>query len=84
MLLSPPAMKGDLQIRPFSRIFPMSTKMFLIWSLLATAALANFNELIGTWSTKSRGVITGPVCGNAMYGNGPTRLTCTGILRSAQ
>lgn len=36
--------------------------MFFIWSLLVTVALANVNELIGTWTTKSRQVITGPVC----------------------
>ncbi|KAJ5144208.1 uncharacterized protein N7515_002995 [Penicillium bovifimosum] len=34
--------------------------MFLIWALLATAALANVEDLIGTWTTKSRDVITGP------------------------
>lgn len=41
--------------------------MFLIWSLLATAALANANDLVGTWTTKSRDVLTGPVCGTMYY-----------------
>ncbi|CAG7924925.1 unnamed protein product [Penicillium olsonii] len=35
--------------------------MIWIWSLLATVALANVNDLVGTWTTKSRQVITGPV-----------------------
>ncbi|KAJ5968278.1 hypothetical protein N7501_004526 [Penicillium viridicatum] len=34
--------------------------MFLIWSLLITATLANANDLVGTWTTKSRDVLTGP------------------------
>ncbi|CAI7642911.1 unnamed protein product [Penicillium glandicola] len=34
--------------------------MFLIWSLLVTATLANANDLFGTWTTKSRDVVTGP------------------------
>jgi hypothetical protein len=38
--------------------------MFLIWSLLVTVVLANANDLVGTWTTKSRQVITGPVCPN--------------------
>ncbi|OQE36006.1 hypothetical protein PENCOP_c012G03231 [Penicillium coprophilum] len=33
--------------------------MFLIY-LLVTAALANANDLFGTWTTKSRDVLTGP------------------------
>jgi hypothetical protein len=37
--------------------------MFLIWSLLATAACAaTASDLVGTWTTKSQDVITGPVC----------------------
>ncbi|KAJ5320591.1 hypothetical protein PENANT_c033G07618 [Penicillium antarcticum] len=35
--------------------------MFLIWSLLATAAwAATASDLVGTWTTKSHEVITGP------------------------
>jgi hypothetical protein len=36
--------------------------MFLILSLLVTLVLADVNDLVGTWTTKSRQVITGPVC----------------------
>ncbi|KAJ5963249.1 uncharacterized protein N7479_003125 [Penicillium vulpinum] len=34
--------------------------MFLVWSLLVIATLANANDLFGTWTTKSRDVFTGP------------------------
>lgn len=37
--------------------------MIWIWALLATLSAAiNIEELVGTWTTKSREVITGPVC----------------------
>ena len=58
--------KGRPSNTPFLSIFPLSTKMFLIWSLLVTAALASAGDLFGTWTTKSRDVLTGPVCGT-MY-----------------
>lgn len=36
--------------------------MLWIWTLLATAAAAaSVDELVGTWTTKSRNVFTGPV-----------------------
>ena len=58
--------------------------MFLIWSLLITATLANANDLVGTWTTKSRDVLTGPVCGTTICSMQMTKLTRIGILRSAQ
>lgn len=58
--------------------------MFLICSLLITAALANANDLVGTWTTKSRDVLTGPVCGTTGCSIQMMKLTRIGILRSAQ
>lgn len=40
-----------------------TTIMIWTWALLATvAAGANVNDLVGTWTTKSREVLTGSVC----------------------
>lgn len=39
--------------------------MIWIWSLLVTfAAAINLEDLVGTWTTKSRDVLTGSVCDN--------------------
>ncbi|KAJ5169222.1 Protein r.t1.c1 [Penicillium canariense] len=34
--------------------------MIWIWTLLATAVAVSVDELVGTWTTKSRNVLTGP------------------------
>lgn len=37
--------------------------MIWIWSLLATVSAAvTIDDLVGTWTTKSQQVLTGPVC----------------------
>lgn len=46
--------------------------MIWIWSLLVAVALANVNDLVGTWTTKSRQVITGPVCRSIQMGPNET------------
>lgn len=51
------------------------------WALLATLSAAiNVEELVGTWTTKSREVITGPVWGNKNKGVKGRTLTTTGLL----
>lgn len=35
--------------------------MIWIWGLFASVAAASVDDLVGTWTTKSREVLTGPV-----------------------
>lgn len=42
--------------------FRQAAIMIWIWGLFATVAAASVEDLVGTWTTKSREVITGPVC----------------------
>ena len=55
--------------------------MIWIWSLFASVAAASVNDLVGTWTTKSRDVLTGPVRLLAVWKE--QELTKLGILRSA-
>jgi hypothetical protein len=54
-----------------------------IWSLLATVSAAvSVDDLVGTWTTKSQQVLTGPV--RTLQNKHKHELKEEGILRSAQ
>lgn len=54
--------------------------MIWVWTLLvALGAALNLEELVGTWTTKSREVLTGPVWGQNKRGR-RQQLTYTGLL----
>lgn len=59
--------------------FPQTRIMVWIWSLFVSAvAAASARDLVGTWTTKSKMVLTGPVC--TIYNMRTTLLISSGLL----